>query len=491
MCPPLRTDTGSPRSTAKASARAASSPSTHRAIRAGRRSMAPFHSRPRIVVPASIRVDQDAPERRERIGARHRRQHGRAGTPNTTTISGHEIPWLLGSRRGRRAWPSATASRRDDGPARRRSALPPRRLRGRRSRSPRAQSLLAYLALQGDGSAVAPPRRVPPVAGLLGGPGAQQPPPAPPPGQGGWPDAERLHRRRRDVLASPRRPGCALDVDEYERPRSRRRTRTTRRDGRASAPRSSTRPACTGRPAPGRVRRVDHARRERLVATPPADARPADRAARTARATTGRRSSTASERLRLDPLDERVYRWLMRLHALDQDRAGALRVYQACAAVLEAELGVEPEPETRQAPRPDRRRRAGRLGRRRAPSDGGRSPSRRKPGAPGQSAPARRAGASVGRRDRGLGAGRRRRRRASWSIARRGGDRQVAAGGRARASGRAIAGRSRRLTRAWAAEGRLAYAPVADWLRSPALASRLPGSTRARSARSRASCRSC
>ena len=32
--------------------------------------------------------------------------------------------------------------------------------------------------------------------------------------------------------------------------------------------------------------------------------------------------------LRLDPLDERMYRWLMRLHALNQDRAGALRVYQ-------------------------------------------------------------------------------------------------------------------------------------------------------------------
>ena len=52
------------------------------------------------------------------------------------------------------------------------------------------------------------------------------------------------------------------------------------------------------------------------------------------------------QRLRVDPLHERTYRWLMRLHALNQDRAGALRVYQACASVLERELGVEPEPAT-------------------------------------------------------------------------------------------------------------------------------------------------
>ncbi len=82
-------------------------------------------------------------------------------------------------------------------------------------------------------------------------------------------------------------------------------------------------------------------------------------------------------RLRLDPLDERVYRWLMRLHALNQDRAGALRVYQACAATLEEELGVEPDAETRRlhdqivrrglSPDGRRRPRPGAPGRRRAP----------------------------------------------------------------------------------------------------------------------------
>ena len=55
------------------------------------------------------------------------------------------------------------------------------------------------------------------------------------------------------------------------------------------------------------------------------------------------------QRLRIDPLDERMYRWLMRLHALNQDRAGALRVFHTCATVLEEELGVEPEPATRAA----------------------------------------------------------------------------------------------------------------------------------------------
>jgi predicted ATPase/DNA-binding SARP family transcriptional activator len=51
----------------------------------------------------------------------------------------------------------------------------------------------------------------------------------------------------------------------------------------------------------------------------------------------------AAERLRrLEPLCEETYVTLMRLHALSADRAGALRVYHECAALFEAELGVEP-----------------------------------------------------------------------------------------------------------------------------------------------------
>ncbi|MDQ3699784.1 MAG: AAA family ATPase, partial [Chloroflexota bacterium] len=55
----------------------------------------------------------------------------------------------------------------------------------------------------------------------------------------------------------------------------------------------------------------------------------------------------ADERLRHDPLED-AYRQLMRLHALNHDRAGGLRVYQACATWLERELAIEPSPATRQ-----------------------------------------------------------------------------------------------------------------------------------------------
>jgi len=57
----------------------------------------------------------------------------------------------------------------------------------------------------------------------------------------------------------------------------------------------------------------------------------------------------AQRLLRHDPLHEATYRRLMRLHALNGDRAGALRVYHTCATVLERELGVAPGPATREA----------------------------------------------------------------------------------------------------------------------------------------------
>jgi DNA-binding SARP family transcriptional activator len=52
---------------------------------------------------------------------------------------------------------------------------------------------------------------------------------------------------------------------------------------------------------------------------------------------------------RLDPLNEAVYLSLMRLHAVNGDRAGALRVYHACASTLQAELGILPGPALRAA----------------------------------------------------------------------------------------------------------------------------------------------
>lgn len=55
----------------------------------------------------------------------------------------------------------------------------------------------------------------------------------------------------------------------------------------------------------------------------------------------------AQRRLELDRLHEPAYRTLMQLHVANGDRASALRVYAECLALLQAELGVEPDPATR------------------------------------------------------------------------------------------------------------------------------------------------
>jgi DNA-binding SARP family transcriptional activator len=57
---------------------------------------------------------------------------------------------------------------------------------------------------------------------------------------------------------------------------------------------------------------------------------------------------TAIRVLGLDPTQESVHRSLMRLYARQGRRGAALRQYQICIATLERELGVEPEPETKQ-----------------------------------------------------------------------------------------------------------------------------------------------
>ncbi len=51
--------------------------------------------------------------------------------------------------------------------------------------------------------------------------------------------------------------------------------------------------------------------------------------------------------LNLEPLDETTYQWLMRLHAERGDRAGIVRSFETCAAVLKLELNIEPSPATR------------------------------------------------------------------------------------------------------------------------------------------------
>ena len=55
----------------------------------------------------------------------------------------------------------------------------------------------------------------------------------------------------------------------------------------------------------------------------------------------------AQRLLGLDPLHEGTYRRLMQLHALNGDRAAALHNYHTCATILQQELGVEPDEETR------------------------------------------------------------------------------------------------------------------------------------------------
>jgi DNA-binding SARP family transcriptional activator len=55
---------------------------------------------------------------------------------------------------------------------------------------------------------------------------------------------------------------------------------------------------------------------------------------------------TALRLLALDPLQEVVHRAVMRLQSALGRRDAALRQYQTCVAVLQRELGVEPEPET-------------------------------------------------------------------------------------------------------------------------------------------------
>src|SRR5437762_1988338 len=56
----------------------------------------------------------------------------------------------------------------------------------------------------------------------------------------------------------------------------------------------------------------------------------------------------AQRLLALDPLSENLYRRLMRLFALNNDRASALHVYHTCVTTLQRELGVDPDPATRE-----------------------------------------------------------------------------------------------------------------------------------------------
>ncbi len=167
--------------------------------------------------------------------------------------------------------------------------------------------------------------------------------------------------------------------------------------------------------------------------------------------------AAARQRIRLQPLEESGYRTLMELQLELGDRAAAVSVYHRCASVLERELGVDPDAATRAALQ------------RVLSSDTAPAPE------PESHRPAR---AVLVGREQELG-----RLQSCWQAARAGRAGVVlvrggagvgktalvdALAGAARRSGAVVAG-----SRCFGTSGRLALAPVADWLRAPPL--RAPG----------------
>jgi tetratricopeptide (TPR) repeat protein len=171
----------------------------------------------------------------------------------------------------------------------------------------------------------------------------------------------------------------------------------------------------------------------------------------------------ARRRVALRPLEEAGYRTLIECHGDLGDRAGATSTYHHCASVLERELGVEPDPLTRAA-----------LNRLLARSGPAVAPPP-EPTAPRTAGPGRRL---VGR-EREL-----RTLRARWRAAAEGRAGLVLVRGdpgigksrlmdelaaEVRQGGAVVAG-----AQCFGTSGRLALAPVADWLRTPAVRAVLP-----------------
>jgi DNA-binding SARP family transcriptional activator len=161
----------------------------------------------------------------------------------------------------------------------------------------------------------------------------------------------------------------------------------------------------------------------------------------------------AEELLGRDPLDEATYRLLMRLHAARGERARALRIYHSCAAMLERELGVPPSAAMRD------------LYETLLPPDGGAA------GAPPQARS--KDGPFIGRTVEWE------RLTALWRDSEKGRAQLVLVTGepgigKTRLVAELCSWSARRgalsaEARCYAAEGSLAYAPVAAWLRSSAL----------------------
>jgi DNA-binding SARP family transcriptional activator len=154
-----------------------------------------------------------------------------------------------------------------------------------------------------------------------------------------------------------------------------------------------------------------------------------------------------------DPLDEKAYQWLIRLHALAGDRAAAIQAFRQCAEMLRRELATEPSRETRAA---YERIRSG-------AADG--APEKRRDGSDFASS-------LVGRQAEWV------RLRNAWRDGASGplhlaliaGEPGI---GKSRLAEELLGwaqlqGLATARSRAYAAEGRLSLAPVCEWLRSPA-----------------------
>jgi DNA-binding SARP family transcriptional activator len=191
-------------------------------------------------------------------------------------------------------------------------------------------------------------------------------------------------------------------------------------------------------------------------------------------------AAAARRRIQLEPLEEVGYRTLMRLQADLGDRAGALSTYHHCASVLERELGVVPDALTQDL-----------LARLMSPAE--RASSRGavpEPAGGSAGPPATAAAAAAGRlwagaaqlvgRSLELGVLRDR-----WLAAAAGPPGLVVVRGGAgvgksrlvaevaelaRSQGAVVAS-----TQCFATPGRLALAPVADWLRNPAVRPAIAG----------------
>jgi DNA-binding SARP family transcriptional activator len=161
----------------------------------------------------------------------------------------------------------------------------------------------------------------------------------------------------------------------------------------------------------------------------------------------------AQQLLRLDPLDEQAWCALMRCHARRGERATALHLYQQCAAVLKKELGIQPSAATRITYREILDLDAAAPALPAPPRTAvyplvGRQPEWQALLNAWRAAAAARAQLFLIRGEAGIGKTRLAEELVDWSR---------------------LNGISPVTTRCYAGEGRLAYAPIAAWLKSDAL----------------------